>query len=162
MLVWSHPHLARALFTGATGGGDVGAIEQDPMLPPRRYWQTFKTANAAKIASAWFIAQEQMGNCSIVSKAGDPIVVSDNFFVLWDVPPGRLMPWPQSELGFPQIADPQTATKRTDVDHSLPPDPLPLGSILGSAGQALGSAVDTAIVAGAVLLGVYILIRGIN
>jgi hypothetical protein len=118
---------------------DVGAIEQEPLLPPRRYWLYFKTPESARIASAWFVAQEQMGNAEIVSKAGDPLVTTDNFFVMWNVPPGRLMPWPQTELGFPNIADPQNATKRSEVDKSLPP-PSPTFDPFGTAAAGSTSA----------------------
>lgn len=162
---WSNPGAARALFS-ARIGLETGAIAQDPILQPGRYWQYFKTPEAAVTASAWFVAQEQMGNCSIVNKAGDPTVGKDNFFVMWDVPAGRMMPWPQVELGFPQIADPQTATKRTEVDHSLPPEPPTLGGSLdaavGSAANVAGNAIGTAITAGAVLLGVYVVIQALK
>ncbi len=132
------------------------SIEQSPILPPRRYWAYFKTPEAASIASAWFVAQEQMGNAEIVSKAGDPTVTKDNFFVMWDVPPGHMMPWPQIELGFPTIAEPQSATKRTQVDKSLPAEPGPLGPFGGLGGETTSSNVLSTVQWAVVGLGAFL------
>ncbi len=96
-------------------------LQRGPILPQGRYWQNFTDRNVDQ-ALAWLATQEKAGRCRYVASEGDP-TGKETFWILWDVPAGKTMPWAELEFGAPTIAS-SSVTKRSDVDANPAPEPL--------------------------------------
>jgi len=104
-----------------------GKLQRGPILPAGRYWQDFFGQKKPQ-ALAWFKVQIQNGRAKIIVQEGDPTpnipVADDGLWILWEVPTGKTMPWPELEFGAPTIAVSSVKTREDTVD-APPPEHQP-------------------------------------
>lgn len=154
-----------------SGEAVIGKIERRSPLPIGRYWQDIFEkqspawnrwatehvgSGAVKIVNSQTFNRDPLRDGSLLpdflkdDKAGT-LGIPYRFWVLFDVL--RPVPWPQTELGFPEIATPDIQQSSDTAQN--PPGPTPLEEV----GDAVKGVVVPAVGVLAALLGIKILLE---
>ncbi|HEX2599582.1 MAG TPA: hypothetical protein VHL05_12445 [Terriglobales bacterium] len=122
-------------------------VQRGSPLPPGRYWQDF-FGDKVKVADDWFTTQAGMGNGKVLEREQHP--QDDGVWILWEVPAGGHMPWPEVDLGAPTIATPDIQ-HQTDTTGGPEPATPTLEEAFSSTISKVGLYIGGALLAGLVV-----------